>query len=149
MKVPHTCVIPTHTAQEHDGPRNFMDITVTALKFLTTFGKIYTPRAGTICIGTTSVQVVGLGYKVDTNNWILSISSPMLILPEKTFKCNKIWAFKAGGKKKNKPWRKKLNYAILLDEEQKEKKKIFSLLLDILLNTCPQWLGTVSDLASL
>lgn len=38
-----------------------------------------------------------------------------------------------------------LNYAILLDEEEKKKK----LPLDILLNTCSWWLGTVSDLASL
>lgn len=66
--MPHTCVIPTHTAQEHNGPRNFMDVTVTALKFSTAFGKFCIPRAGTIGIGTTSVQVVGLGYKLVTNN---------------------------------------------------------------------------------
>jgi len=66
------------------GHRNFMDITVTALKFLTALGKIYTNRVGTIGIGTTSFQVVGLGAKMATTNRILSMSSPMLILPEKT-----------------------------------------------------------------
>lgn len=45
-----------------------MDITVTALNFLTALDKIGTPRAGTIGIGTTSVQIVGLGYKLATNN---------------------------------------------------------------------------------
>lgn len=116
--MPHTCdVIPTHTAQEHDGPRNFMDITVTALNFLTALDKIGTPRAGTIGIGTTSVQIVGLGYKLATNNWTLRTSRPMLILPEKTWKCNRKGAFKVTKTPHQTLGEKNYNYAILLDEE--------------------------------
>lgn len=64
----YTCVSPTHTAQEHNGSRNFMDILWTALKFLTAFGKLCTLRAGKIGIGTTRQQGVDLGYKLATNN---------------------------------------------------------------------------------
>lgn len=73
IKVPHTRVILTYTVQECDGPRKFMDITVTALKVLTAFDKFYALRTGTIALGTT-VQVVSLGYKLATDNWIQIIS---------------------------------------------------------------------------
>lgn len=44
IKLPHIRVISTHTAQEHNGHRNFMNVTVSALRFLTAFAKFIVPE---------------------------------------------------------------------------------------------------------